>query len=166
MYPLAHAAFALGVARLVRSRAALPSRGWAWLALGALLPDLLDKALGLVVFQLGEGRLWGHTLVFALAWLLLGRASRGSWLAWPALVGWGCLSHLALDVPQAATALWPLLGHEFPIRGYDLDDLALDLWRRPVQLAGEVAGGVVLAVLVWERARARRGSSGTANPPP
>jgi hypothetical protein len=41
----------------------------AWLALGAVLPDLLDKPLGFLVLGLPEGRLVGHTLLFAGAWL-------------------------------------------------------------------------------------------------
>lgn len=155
MYPLAHAGFAAALGRLGARRVALSARGIAALALGGVLPDLLDKPLGFFVLHVGEGRLVGHTLVFALAWLALGVAWKRSLLAWPALVGWGCLSHLLLDLPHAATVLWPFLG-TFPIRGYTLDAAG---FLRPSALVGEVAGGLTLALLAWERwsGRSRRG---------
>lgn len=152
MYPFAHLGLALLAARALRGAKGFAELRWRWLALGALLPDLLDKPLGLVVLDLHEGRLIGHTLVFAGALLAAGLARTGP-LSPVALIGWGCLSHLALDLPAAPVLLWPAFGWQFPIRGYTLTDVATDLWSRPDLLAGEVAGVAALAFVAWERRR-------------
>lgn len=45
-----------------------------YLALGALLPDLIDKPLGMVIFSsiLANGRIIGHTLLLSISVLLIG----------------------------------------------------------------------------------------------
>jgi len=45
-----------------------------YLVIGALLPDLVDKPLGRVIFSstLANGRIIGHTLLFSLILLLIG----------------------------------------------------------------------------------------------
>jgi hypothetical protein len=153
---LAHAGFAIAAGRTARK--GLPFASMAWLGVGGVLPDLLDKPVALLL-HVNEGRLLGHTVLFALAWLGVGLAWRRPLAAPPALVGWGCLSHLLLDLPQPGTALWPLLGAAFPIRNYAISfpgGIVQDMVARPTYLVGEVAGLAVLALVAWEWAHARR----------
>jgi hydrogenase-4 membrane subunit HyfE len=45
-----------------------------YLAIGALLPDLIDKTLGMIVFAstISNGRMISHTLVFSFTLFLIG----------------------------------------------------------------------------------------------
>jgi len=45
-----------------------------YLVIGALLPDIIDKPLGMVIFAstITTGRMIGHTLLFSLLLLLVG----------------------------------------------------------------------------------------------
>lgn len=89
-------------------------------AVGALLPDLVDKPLGKVLFRgplEDNGDVFGHTLLFALVILLpgiylLARAGDPRMLA----MAVASLSHIALDPVNHApqTLFWPLLGLDFP----------------------------------------------------
>ena len=90
-----------------------------YLAIGALLPDLIDKPIGRVIFAstLANGRIIGHTLLFTLLLALTGvylyekrKYSRG--LA----VASGSFFHLLEDHMWTwpSTFFWPLLGLSFP----------------------------------------------------
>jgi len=104
MLLFAHVGLALASARLL-DRASL-----AFLILGSMLPDIIDKPLGLVVFgSPSMGRTFAHTLLFLIL------------LAFPALyyrdmrlisMAWGVQVHLVLDFMwnSPETLLWPLLG--------------------------------------------------------
>ncbi|KCZ72224.1 putative membrane-bound metal-dependent hydrolase (DUF457) [Candidatus Methanoperedens nitroreducens] len=97
-----------------------------FVALGAVLPDIIDKLLGRVLFanSLASGRLIAHTLIFilflALVGLYLHRRSRDARML---LVSGASLLHLLEDHmwAQPVTFLWPLLGWSFP-RGAASDD--------------------------------------------
>ncbi len=88
--------------------------------LGSLLPDLIDKPIGRILFHDyfdGNGHLYGHTLLAALVVVLPGLllvVRRGD----PRLLAMGIamLSHLAVDPTNHSpeNLLWPLLGTEFP----------------------------------------------------
>ncbi|MEN6342159.1 MAG: metal-dependent hydrolase [Methanospirillum sp.] len=86
---------------------------------GALLPDLVDKPLGILVLggALGGGRIFLHTLLFLVALLLVGALAYRRY--GPALlaVGVGVASHQALDFMWAEPKAWlyPLLGPSPPI---------------------------------------------------
>lgn len=90
------------------------------LALGAVLPDLIDKPIGSILFTeyFGTGRIYAHTLLFAAAVLAgvmivtrRGTTTRKRWMALPI----GVFFHLLLDMPlDAGTLWWPMLGLEFP----------------------------------------------------
>ncbi len=88
------------------------------MALGALLPDLIDKPLTWFLFPntFNDDHIFGHALLLPLSLLLLGLffAHRGD--ARPFLVGAGALAHLLVDpvVLYPQTLFWPLLGLEFP----------------------------------------------------
>lgn len=175
MFILGH----LGIGRALVRRWVAPGLG-RWLALGTLLPDLLDKPLyyalaaatgrhGAALGLISGTRTVGHTLLLLAALrLLLGRG-RGSALAA------GMATHLFLDElgevvglvaaaagigerggvpggpPTLAAVLFPLLGPRFPV--YPFKDVAAHLFAqgRLWTLCGELAG----ALLLWRELRAR-----------
>ncbi|MHC1757876.1 MAG: metal-dependent hydrolase [Methanosarcina sp.] len=107
--------FGLGIF-IPRLRATIDPR---YLAIGAILPDLIDKPIGEVIFAstFASGRIIGHTLLFSLLLFLIGlymyekrRDIRGLSLTS------GSFLHLFEDQmgldPQ--TFFWPLLGWSFP----------------------------------------------------
>lgn len=124
-----------------------------FLVLGALLPDLLDKPIGTVLFPeaIGTGRWVGHTLLFssvlmAIVLLVTRRGRRRR--AWMALTI-GSMIHLILDglwtTPEVL--LWPFLGFDFPPgpEAYWSGFLGR-IFDSPWGIAGEVVG---LAYLAW-----------------
>lgn len=122
---------------------------------GSMLPDIIDKPLGLLAPELGlgTGRGIAHTLVFALLLLALGlwfyRAGRPG-LLYMALASAG---HLVLDrmwqMPRVL--FWPLYGFAFPVvgrHGFLAQLLAWwhTLWTNPVVLAPEMLGAAILVL--------------------
>lgn len=136
MYPVAHVVVASGAAwsaervvrRLFRQRGADATNEQAvanrpslfdyrFVALGALLPDIIDKPLAW--FFLGDrvedNHLFAHTLLFALILALPGLylALRGN----PLLISLACgvIAHLICDpvFREPRTLLWPLYGWTF-----------------------------------------------------
>nr|WP_319375670.1 metal-dependent hydrolase [uncultured Methanoregula sp.] len=103
-------------------------------AIGSILPDLIDKPLGLVIFPttIGDGRIFTHTLLIAIIILALGiffwkRMQDPSVLA----LGIGLFSHQVLDMMWIMPSNWyyPFLG---PFKGGLADNY---IW---VLLAGEI----------------------------
>ncbi len=90
-----------------------------YLALGSMLPDIIDKPLGKLIFAqtLANGRIIGHTLLFSLSLALLGfyiyEKKRNPWLLACAA---GSFFHLLEDRMWAnpVTFFWPLFGWSFP----------------------------------------------------
>lgn len=95
-----------------------------YLAIGAILPDLIDKPIGEVIFAstFSSGRIIGHTLLFSLLLFMIAlymyernRDIRGLSLTA------GSFLHLFEDEmwsdPQ--TFLWPLFGWSFPRESRD-----------------------------------------------
>jgi hypothetical protein len=128
------------------------------LALGAVLPDLLDKPIGSLLFHgyYGTGRIYGHTLLFAV--LVLGGVMvftrRGTGVRKIAMaLPIGILIHLVLDIPIANETLWwPLFGLEFPEFEFGaFSDLLGYLGRNPIVIVQEVVGAAYLAYL-WRKA--------------
>lgn len=124
------------------------------LVFGAVLPDLIDKPIGSVLFTgyYGTGRIYAHTLLFAAVMLALvmaatrrGSAARKRWMALPI----GVLFHLLLDMPiDAETLWWPALGLEFPsFAEGQLADLIVYLLKSPVVVIQELLGlGYLIAL--------------------
>lgn len=140
-----------------------------WLALGMLLPDLIDKPLFYAhVFEIVScTRTFGHTLIVTGGLLAV-----GVWSRRPALValGLGSSTHLLLDgllegfAPDGAlvrAAGWPL-SHFVDLRSRTLGE-HLDGLLTPRVLASEAVG---LLLLVWQWRGARRSAHGSrsANP--
>lgn len=119
MYPVAHMGIAVGAVKA--GERLFPARwlplDYRFAALGALLPDLIDKPPAYFLgYGNGHGHTYAHTLVFALIVILSGvliAARNGD----PRLllVGLGSLSHLLVDpvVVHPGTLFWPLFGFEF-----------------------------------------------------
>ncbi len=104
MLLFAHVGLALASARFF-SRVSL-----AFLALGSMLPDIIDKPLGLIVFgSPSMGRTVAHTLLFLMLLAALSFYSRDIRLF---SITWGVLIHLSLDFMwnSPKILLWPLLG--------------------------------------------------------
>ena len=107
MLLFAHLGLTLASARFM-SKADL-----AFLVLGSMLPDIIDKPLGLIAFgSPNMGRTFAHTLLFLLLLVALSFYSRDIRLN---SMSWGVLAHLTLDSMwnSPVTLLWPLLGN-FP----------------------------------------------------
>ena len=146
------------VPRAVRER--LP---WRWLALGCLLPDVIDKPVWLVAQWLGaESQVWdtarmfGHTAFLLAALWIWARLRRT-----PALtaLGYGMVTHIVLDIITdkgmgggwgvwKSWLFWPF---EIPrlrilMVASPLQELASELQSR-VYMLGEIVGA---ALLIWD----------------
>ena len=148
MLLFAHVGLALATARL-SSRLDLM-----FLALGSMLPDILDKPLGLLVFgSASMGRTFGHTLLFLI---ILAAISFHLQDIKMASLSWGVLVHLILDSMWSSPVilLWPLLGG-FPSAPY-LDTLSylqmlLTGLEDPGILIPELLGLGYLLILVYQK---------------
>jgi len=88
------------------------------LLVGALLPDIIDKPVGLFFLRdiFGHGRLFSHTLLFFALFALAGlylylRHNRG----WMLVLAFGTFTHLLLDQMwlTPTTLFWPFSGFAF-----------------------------------------------------
>ncbi len=126
--------------------------------LGSLLPDIIDKPLGQVLFRqtLGNGRVFSHTLLFLFltgaSGLFLYRRSSRTWLLALAL---GTGAHLVLDSMWRAprTLLWPAYGLAFEKMDVELGQWLQDLWdglvTNPAVYVPEIIGLIVMAWFLW-----------------
>jgi len=125
------------------------------LLIGSLLPDIIDKPLGLLLFPtvFGTGRLFAHTLLFILALCVCGllfysyRGNNGI-----LVITYGSAMHLLLDSMWLSPAilLWPFLG-PMPTGTSDLwlERLIETLLHNPHAYAPEILGGIIAIPLVW-----------------
>lgn len=128
--------------------------------LGSMLPDIIDKPVGLVFFRetFSNGRIFAHTLLFLIVFTLIGLylywKRRKGWLL-PVSFGWAM--HLLLDAMWLTpeTLLWPLFGWTFPRMA--LDNYLLYLWTRllsdPSVFVPEIIGVFALGglMVLWQR---------------
>ncbi|MFB3764155.1 MAG: metal-dependent hydrolase [Methanotrichaceae archaeon] len=125
-----------------------------FVAIGSLLPDIIDKPLGEIVFGTpAMGRIFAHTLLFLMLLAILAAYTRDIRLI--SLSG-GVLSHFVLDFMwnSPAILLWPLLGG-FPVAEH-LDPLSyigmlLTGLRNPVIFIPECLGFVYLLYFIYQR---------------
>jgi len=146
MLLFAHVGLALATARLYSRLDLL------FLALGSILPDIIDKPLGLLLFgSPNMGRTFAHTLLFLL---ILGAISLRLRDIRLASLTWGVFIHLILDSMWSSPVilLWPLLGGFPPAPYLDtltyLQILLLGL-EEPGILIPELLGLGYILVLVY-----------------
>jgi hypothetical protein len=128
------------------------------LLVGSLLPDIIDKPLGHILFReyLSSGRTFTHTLLFTILLTLGGLFLRyRTGKTWLLALAIGTSAHLILDEmwlqQWRATLLWPLYGLEFPkadITGW-VGNLWYALLHNPATYIPEIIGGVVIIVFLW-----------------
>jgi inner membrane protein len=124
-----------------------------WLVIGSLLPDIIDKPIGIYLFKdtFDNGRIFSHTLLFlilvsAVGVFLWKRYHR----VWMLSLAAGTLMHLVLDESWLApgTLFWPLLGLNFP--RIELNDFLLNLFEAlflvPKTTISELIG---LIIVIW-----------------
>lgn len=90
-----------------------------YLAVGSLLPDFIDKPLGMIVFasSISNGRMISHTLVFSITIFLIGLYLYNKRLDIRVItLATGSFFHLMEDQMWATpqTLFWPLFGWSFP----------------------------------------------------
>lgn len=122
------------------------------LLIGSLLPDIIDKLVGQVLFKetFSNGRIFAHTLLFLILLTVAGlyfyrRRSQTGLLA----ITFGTMTHLIFDqmwhIPQ--TLFWPLLG--FALVKIDLSNwipgMLLAMLTAPSVYVPELLGGAILA---------------------
>jgi hypothetical protein len=160
MFPFGH----VGIGTHLIPRAVRERLPWRWLALGCLLPDLLDKPiwltaqwLGVELPQLESARLFGHTAwfagVLALAAALAPKAPLRA-------IAYAVPTHLVLDVLTdyglgghgvwRTWLFWPLGVPSYAIVSIPpLLRAFTPEASSAVYVAGEVLGA---ALLIWDRA--------------
>lgn len=133
------------------------------LLVGSMLPDILDKPLGtwLMADIFGNGRIFGHTLLFSLILLGVGvYLFAGSRRAGILSLALGSLAHLGLDQMwlQAETLLWPLFGWSFPKGDVSqwLEKIVRSLVSKPGVYIPELIGAFCLAVFFADTIRRRK----------
>jgi hypothetical protein len=132
-----------------------PGMDLRWVMAGSLLPDLIDKPIGAVLFTgtFQAHRLFAHAVAFPVILFLVvvAVARRGSRLR-KGLLGLviGSLFHLVLDAAWVSTEAfwWPLFGWWFPVQEpASLGPLLAEMVSDPLVWAGEVAGTLYLGYL-------------------
>ena len=133
-----------------------PGMDLRWLAVGALLPDIVDKPIGSILWNdvFHTHRVFGHALIVPVIALMVVMAvtRRGSMARRAGIVvvlGW--FIHLVLDGVWASPEgfLWPFFGFDFPpIAGSDFGTLVADMLSNPLVWVGEVVGAAYL-VYLW-----------------
>ena len=122
--------------------------------LGSMLPDVIDKPLGIYILGggLSNGRIFAHTLLFIGLLLLASQLTRASFRPALAFTALGAGVHLLLDRmwEEPHTLLWPLLGWRFErvsVSGWS-GHMLEQLFSDPYTYASEVVGAAVVVVLL------------------
>ncbi len=164
MFPLGHIGITVALvvgARRWRGEFRIDYR---MLLMAALLPDLIDKPLSLVLGV--GGRAMAHTLLFVLGLILLflllrtQAASPHRSAIWTAIflaLAIGSSTHLILDRMwmQPEILFWPFLGMAFPLDSFDFFNF-LEGYRDPYVLIGDILGALAIGYLAWRHRMYRR----------
>jgi membrane-bound metal-dependent hydrolase YbcI (DUF457 family) len=125
-----------------------------FVAIGSMLPDIIDKPLGEVVYGTPNmGRIFAHTLLFLLLLCMAAFYTRDIRLA--SLCG-GVLIHFSLDFMwnSPTTLFWPLLGSFPPAANLDTMSylqMLLQGLREPLVLVPELLGLAYFIFLLMEK---------------
>ncbi len=147
MLLFAHLGLTLAAAKLA-GRLGGTSFALLFVAIGSILPDLIDKPLGFLIYgAMGTGRIFAHSLLFLLLIATIAAILQNRALA---SLSFGVLAHLALDsiwrTPEIL--LWPLLGGfptnpDLSVLGYF--EMLIRGLERPDILVPELLGLLYLA---------------------
>lgn len=123
-----------------------------WLLAGAILPDLVDKVVGQILFKpyFENGRIFAHTLILTLLLFVAGTYQwkrRGD--SRILLLAFGVASHLVLDRIwiEPTTAIWPSMGPflRHPSTQTLLEQIQ-EYIRDPVFWFSELSGAALLVI--------------------
>ena len=121
--------------------------------LGSLLPDIIDKPIGYIIFQkyYENGWLYGHSLLFSLVLIILCYSAATKYL----VLGFSTLLHLIEDgviVHMLRTFLWPLLGWDFSKDGEFtsrwIEHIISSLYTDQYIQITEITGLIVISYLI------------------
>jgi len=121
---------------------------------GSVLPDLIDKPLGVMVLrdELGNVRTLGHSLLFVFLLLMASVGFRGGLRRALSLMAAGSAAHMVLDRlwMDTDTLFWPLLGWKRDSQNVSawLEQSMDQLFSDPYTYVSEAIGGVVVAALL------------------
>lgn len=133
-----------------------------YLFVGSMLPDIIDKPIGLYIFRetFSNGRIFSHTLWFLFlvtaAGLIL---RRNSGKTWGLALSIGTLLHLILDqmwqTPE--TLFWPVFGIAFERTETTcwIGNIFYALVEEPGVYVPEIIGFIVFAWFAWGLVRRR-----------
>ena len=109
-----HVGITLGIAWFAESKLKVKI-DYRLIFIGSLLPDIIDKPVGMILLLLENCRVFGHTLLFILILLLIGFKYRKS-----LFLSFASFFHLIEDEMwnEPQTLFWPLLGFEFPAKDH------------------------------------------------
>jgi inner membrane protein len=120
MYLLAHTGITVGAARVVEQAVNRPwfRLDYRFILLGSLLPDIVDKPLGIVIFPeaISNSRTFLHTLIFLAITVLLGVfIYRWKNALWGFCIAFGVLTHFIMDAMwmEPVTLFWPFIRPAF-----------------------------------------------------
>ncbi len=128
-----------------------------FLLVGSLLPDIIDKPIGVYFFRetFSNGRIFSHTLLFLISITVIGFLIRKySGKTWGLALSLGTLFHLILDemwlIPK--TLLWPLFGIGF--EKYEIGNWLMNilhgLLENPKLYVPEIIGFLLIMWFSWD----------------
>ena len=129
---------------------------------GSMLPDIIDKPIGLYIFRetFSNGRIFSHTLLFLVLLTFAGLIiRRNTGKNWGLVLSAGTLFHFILDqmwqLPE--TLFWPAFGIAFERieTAYWVGNIFHALLKEPGVYVPEIIGFVAFAWFAWELMRHR-----------
>ena len=134
-----------------------------FLILGSMLPDIIDKPLGLWLLAdiFSNGRIIAHSLLFTLLLVVAG-VLLYSWQGKCGVlcISFGVVAHLCLDQIwlNRTTFLWPLHGWTFEKTDINhwLERMLAHLTTDPSIWVTEIIGGLILAAFLLNLVRQKR----------
>lgn len=120
MFFFGHVGITLGIFYSL-SRLSSKNDFWAavpYVVVGSLLPDIIDKPLGRIIFadEIGSGRIYSHTLLFVTLLGLAGYYFYRQGQPYLLIIAAATFCHLLEDGMwnSPVVLFWPFLGWEFP----------------------------------------------------
>lgn len=138
-----------------------PHIDYRYVAFGALLPDIIDKPIGRMIFaeSVANGRIIAHTLIFCILLFLMGYyfyTSMGDTRV--IMIAGASFCHLLEDQmwTQPTTFFWPFFGWDFPHGTYygSFPDYLLAMFGRSPPLVSsiflnlEIVGFIIIVCVI------------------